>query len=198
MAPMTADVKNLKAISVGPVPKFSSADRSSSGTSTPGFTPDPKRTFHRGATTYFLLGRDEFLGQPQTAQPILGLEIEHADEVLVVADVGCEIAKRLYPGRLQPADLEAGVFAGRAGADDDLVLAPLEHPARGEVQMVAHLGGGGRLGRGHGHAHYQFGIGPGLSLSREETVMEKLGRVMKWLLMAAIFLFFLLPPSQFL
>lgn len=31
--------------------------RSSSGTSTPGFTPDPDKTFNRGYTTYFLHGR---------------------------------------------------------------------------------------------------------------------------------------------
>lgn len=40
--------------------------RASSGAAAPGFTPDPARTFHRGATTYFLHGRDGRIGSPET------------------------------------------------------------------------------------------------------------------------------------
>ena len=40
--------------------------RSSSGTSTAGFTPDLAKTFNRGFTTYFLHGRGETIGSPET------------------------------------------------------------------------------------------------------------------------------------
>ena len=40
--------------------------RSSSGTSTPGFTPDPAKTFNRGFTTYFLKGRGAPMGSIDT------------------------------------------------------------------------------------------------------------------------------------
>ena len=40
--------------------------RSSSGTSETGFAPDPDKTFNRGYTTYFLHGRDEPVGRPET------------------------------------------------------------------------------------------------------------------------------------
>ncbi len=48
--------------------------RSASGTSQPGFTPDPGKTFHRGYTTYFLHGRTEKIGRPATPK-MLGEEV---------------------------------------------------------------------------------------------------------------------------
>ena len=41
-------------------------ERSSSGTSSPGFEPDLAKTFNRGFTTYFLDGRAEAVGSPET------------------------------------------------------------------------------------------------------------------------------------
>jgi putative protease len=40
--------------------------RASSGTSAVDFTPDPAKTFNRGYTTYFLHGRSERIGSPET------------------------------------------------------------------------------------------------------------------------------------
>jgi putative protease len=44
--------------------------RSSSGTSCPGFTPDPDKTFNRGYTTYFLHGRSDGLAFPPTPKMV--------------------------------------------------------------------------------------------------------------------------------
>jgi putative protease len=44
--------------------------RSSSGTSRPGFTPDPSKTFNRGFTTYFVDGRTEPIGSHATPKMI--------------------------------------------------------------------------------------------------------------------------------
>jgi len=41
-------------------------ERSSSGTSSPGFEPDLAKTFNRGFTTYFLDGRGQSVGSPET------------------------------------------------------------------------------------------------------------------------------------
>ncbi|HXN47484.1 MAG TPA: U32 family peptidase, partial [Bryobacteraceae bacterium] len=41
-------------------------ERSSSGTSSPGFEPDLAKTFNRGSTTYFLDGRGQSVGSPET------------------------------------------------------------------------------------------------------------------------------------
>ena len=70
--------------------------RSSSGTSTPGFTPDLDKTFNRGYTTYFLHGRPEALAFPATPK-MVGEEVGR-----VVKTDGAEITLStrltLHPG----------------------------------------------------------------------------------------------------
>lgn len=44
--------------------------KSSSGTSDPGFVPDPNKTFNRGYTTYFLRGGDGQVGRPATPKMV--------------------------------------------------------------------------------------------------------------------------------
>ena len=70
--------------------------RSSSGVSEPGFAPDPAKTFNRGATTGFLLGRDEDALRPATPK-MLGEEV---GRVVAVGrtTVAVEPARPLHPG----------------------------------------------------------------------------------------------------
>jgi putative protease len=70
--------------------------RSSTGRSEPGFVPDPRKTFNRGATTAFLFGADPEALRPATPK-VLG------EEVGRVADVGprtvdLQAAVPLHPG----------------------------------------------------------------------------------------------------
>lgn len=54
--------------------------RASSGTSEPGFDPDPAKTFNRGRTTYRLLGEGEDIASPDTPTS-LGEEVGRAADV---------------------------------------------------------------------------------------------------------------------
>jgi collagenase-like PrtC family protease len=70
--------------------------RSSSGTSTPGFAPDPTKTFHRGSTTYFLLGRDDDVARPSTPK-MLGEEVGRVT-ALEGTTIAAETSRALHAG----------------------------------------------------------------------------------------------------
>jgi len=70
--------------------------RSSSGTADPGFSPDPRKTFNRDFTRYFLHGRTEKIGRPATPK-MVGEEV---GSVTGVRGAEVTVASRLalHPG----------------------------------------------------------------------------------------------------
>jgi putative protease len=68
------------------------AQRSSSGTSSVGFTPDLAKTFNRGYTDYFLHGRREKIGSPDTpkmiGEPIGPVTAVNRREVTIDTNIG--------------------------------------------------------------------------------------------------------------
>jgi len=70
--------------------------RSSSGRSSPGFSPNPARTFNRGFTTYFLHGRSASPGFPATPK-MAGEEIGRVTEVRK-SNFTLENGSALHPG----------------------------------------------------------------------------------------------------
>ncbi len=70
--------------------------RSSSGIGSPGFTPDPSKTFNRGFTTYFLRGKRAVVGSPETPK-MVGEEIGRV-EAVGRGEFAIGAAAPLHPG----------------------------------------------------------------------------------------------------
>lgn len=71
--------------------------KSSSGTSDPGFVPDPNKTFNRGFTTHFLHGPGEQVGRPETPKMV-------GEEIGRVLSAGERFAKIDSDVELHPGD----------------------------------------------------------------------------------------------
>jgi putative protease len=70
--------------------------RSSSGLASPGFTPDPAKTFNRGFTRYFLEGRGAKIGSPATPK-MAGERVGRVRRV-AGAEVALDASAALQPG----------------------------------------------------------------------------------------------------
>jgi 23S rRNA 5-hydroxycytidine C2501 synthase len=70
--------------------------RSASGDSSPGFTPDPAKTFNRGYTTFFLHGRGAAVGAPATPK-MLGEEVGRVARIDATG-VAVDTRLALHPG----------------------------------------------------------------------------------------------------
>jgi putative protease len=87
------------------------AKRSSSGYSVPGFTPDLRKTFNRGYTSYFLLGRKEKIGSHLTpkmvGEPVGSVQEIRGSSFVLGPPGGTELI-RLKPRPSETDSLHAG------------------------------------------------------------------------------------------
>ncbi|MFB3827507.1 MAG: U32 family peptidase [Bryobacteraceae bacterium] len=116
--------------------------RSSSGTSEPGFKPDLAKTFHRDYTTYFLHGRGERTGRPETPK-MTGEPVGRVASIQG-ANVTLEETAGLHPG-------DGLCFFDAAGK----LRGTLVNAASGRTVTLEKTGGlqpGAILHRNHDHA----------------------------------------------